>query len=186
MRQQVRAIVEKVLDGPEDHGLPIVTGGRRKDVARRTAESAARSATIIALAVRAGWRVRFFSYTAAQHVTGLPPYMVEGNPGEFTIVNAREVQVSWTGLGDGALLLMASGYLTVQNRRSLVGLASAAGVPRALLSGGRRSMRVLTLILGLPDGLDQSRLLDAPVGGDQREIEGERGGDDESVPRITK
>lgn len=129
----VADIVDAVLGDPEEHGLPLVSGRRRSEVVRRTAASAARTATIITLAVRAGWRVRFFSYTAAQCITGCPPYMNEGSPGEFTIVNAREVQVSWTGLGDGALLLMAAGYLTVQNRRSLVALASAAGVPRALL-----------------------------------------------------
>lgn len=137
VRQRVHDIVagtvDLVLDDPQEHDLPLVGGSRRSEVVRRTAESAARTATIITLAVRAGWHVRCFSYTAAQSVAGFPPFMNEGVAGEFTIVNAREVQVSWTGLSDGALLFMAARYLTVQNRRSLVALASVAGVPRALL-----------------------------------------------------
>ena len=42
------------------------------------------------------------------------------------------------------------------------------------------------LVTRLPDCFDQSRLLDAPVGGDQREVEGERGRDYEPVPRVAQ
>lgn len=132
VRPLTRYIVNFALDDLRKHDLPLVVDRRRSEVVRRTAESAARTATIITLAVRAGWRVRCFSYTAAQNVAGSPPYLNEGVAGDFTIINAREVQVSWTGLDNGALLMMAAGYLTVQNRRSLVGLASVAGDPRAL------------------------------------------------------
>jgi hypothetical protein len=132
VRTMVADIVSTAVNDAQEGGIPLVSTRRRGQVVQRTAESAARTAPIITRALQAGWRVRFFSYTAAQYVRGFPPYMNEGIPGEFTIVNAREVQVSWTGLGNAALLLMAAGYLTVQNRRSLVALASAAGIPRAL------------------------------------------------------
>jgi hypothetical protein len=103
------------------------------DVVGRTAASAARTATVVALAIRAGWNIRCFSYTAAQAVAGSRPYESAGNTKDFTIVNAREVDIAWQPLGDQPILFMAAARLTVQNRRSLVGLASdERGDPRAL------------------------------------------------------
>ena len=92
------------------------------EVAKRVAARAGALHAILAAALKASLRVRFFSidYAITQAST---PWLNDGDPGNLTIANAAEVWGFIPVLPIGLQVAYALGQLTVQNRRALCTLA---------------------------------------------------------------
>src|SRR3712207_6585000 len=121
---------------------------------------------------------------------GLPAEMVGARAGPWKTHRKPHARAALRRAGEGT-----------EHQGSTTGLPTGTG-SMASQSHGRRpgrrdagsarprgadvTWRPVTRATSLPDRLDKSRLVDAPVAGDQRQAEGHGRGGDEAVPRVTE